>query len=52
VLDRADEIFLTSTTRDVQPVSRWNTRELSTPGPVTRAVQEAWRRRQVAGLDP
>jgi branched-chain amino acid aminotransferase len=51
-LDRADEIFLTSTTRDVQPVSRWNGRELPAPGRVTAAVQEAWRRGEGAGLDP
>jgi branched-chain amino acid aminotransferase len=52
MLDRADEVFLTSTTRDVQPVSRWNDRELAAPGPVTAAVQEAWRRGEAAGLDP
>jgi branched-chain amino acid aminotransferase len=48
----ADEIFLTSTTRDVQPVSQWDQRMLAAPGPVTRAVQEAWRRNEAADLDP
>jgi branched-chain amino acid aminotransferase len=42
VAARADEIFLASTTRDVQPVSRWDERVLDVPGPVTRAAQEAW----------
>ena len=37
VLDSADEIFLLSTTRDVQAVHRWNDRDLEAPGPVTRS---------------
>jgi branched-chain amino acid aminotransferase len=39
----ADEIFLVSTTRDVQGVHRWNDRELPAPGPVTREAMAAWR---------
>ncbi len=42
----ADEIFLVSTTRDVQGVSRWNDRVLEAPGPVTRAAMAAWRQRE------
>ena len=42
VVDRASEIFLSSTTRDVQPVSRWGDRALETPGPLTKAAQDAW----------
>ncbi|KAA1415348.1 4-amino-4-deoxychorismate lyase [Nocardioides humilatus] len=42
----ADEIFLVSTTRDVQGVSRWDHRELAAPGPVTRAAMAAWRDRE------
>jgi branched-chain amino acid aminotransferase len=42
VVNRASEIFLASTTRDVQPVSRWDDRALDGAGPVTRAAQEAW----------
>jgi len=38
----ADEVFLTSSTRDVQPVRRWDDRRLAAPGPVTRAVQATW----------
>ncbi|TWG97251.1 branched-chain amino acid aminotransferase [Nocardioides sp. J9] len=39
----ADEVFLVSTTRDVQGVHRWDHRELAAPGPVTRAAAQAWR---------
>jgi branched-chain amino acid aminotransferase len=46
VLDRATEVFLTSTTRDVQGVSRWDDRELTAPGPVTKEVVEMWRKRE------
>ena len=46
VLDHADEIFLVSTTRDVQGVHRWNDRELDAPGPLTREVRDTWRRRE------
>jgi len=42
VIQRASEVFLASTTRDVQPVSRWDDLELPVPGPVTKAAQEAW----------
>jgi len=45
VVDTADEIFLVSTTRDVQAVTRWNDRELEV-GPVTRAAAEVWRQRE------
>jgi branched-chain amino acid aminotransferase len=38
----ADEIFLASTTRDIQPVVGWDERRLD-PGPVTRVAQAAWR---------
>jgi branched-chain amino acid aminotransferase len=52
VLRTADEIFLASTTRDVQPVHRCDDRELGEPGPVTRAAAETWRRREAENLDP
>ncbi|MEZ0580040.1 aminotransferase class IV [Nocardioides sp. MH1] len=42
----ADEVFLVSTTRDVQGVSRWDDRELEAPGPVTRAAMQAWAERE------
>ena len=50
--EQAEEIFLASTTRDVQAVVRWNDRALDGPGPVTAAVQEEWRRRELKHLDP
>jgi len=42
VVRGASEVFLASTTRDAQPVSAWDDVELPVPGPVTKAVQEAW----------
>ncbi|TDE09263.1 aminotransferase class IV [Jiangella asiatica] len=56
VLDRADEIFLTSTTRDVQAVSAvaWGDRrrELTAPGPVTRRLATVFARRSAADPEP
>ena len=52
VLDRASEIFLVSTTRDVQPVSRCDERDLDAPGPVTTAAMSVWAEREAAELDP
>ncbi len=43
---RASEVFLVSTTRDVQAVGRWDDRELPGPGPVTLEAQQVWRARQ------
>jgi branched-chain amino acid aminotransferase len=44
--EQASEVFLASTTRDVQAVSRWDDRELPAPGPVTTEAQELWRKRE------
>ena len=52
VLDEASEIFLASTTRDVQGVHRWNDRALDAPGPVTREALATWRRREAEHADP
>ena len=52
VLDEAEEVFLVSTTRDVQPVHRVDDRVLTAPGPVGRALQEAWAARAAEGVDP
>ncbi|QZY30461.1 aminotransferase class IV [Nocardioides coralli] len=52
VVDRASEVFLASTTRDVQGVSRWNDRELEAPGPVTREAMATWQTREREHLDP
>ena len=48
-LATADELFLTSTTRDVQPVARLDDRDLPAPGPVTAKAMGAFAR---LGSDP
>ncbi|MEU3276928.1 aminotransferase class IV [Streptomyces antibioticus] len=53
VLERADEIFLTSTLRDVQAVHRADTRELpGAPGPVTAKAMRIFQERAGDDLDP
>jgi branched-chain amino acid aminotransferase len=52
VLERASEIFLTSTTRDVQAVHACDGRGYPSPGPVTREVQALWVSREAENLDP
>jgi branched-chain amino acid aminotransferase len=52
VLARADEIFLVSTTRDVQPVARCDDRELVAPGPLTAECMKVWAEREPQDLDP
>jgi branched-chain amino acid aminotransferase len=48
----ADEVFITSTTRDVQSVKRLDGRSLGKKPPVTRAVAEEWARAQTHDIDP
>ncbi|MGW6027825.1 aminotransferase class IV [Streptomyces sp. NPDC055099] len=53
VLDRADEVFLTSTLRDVQAVHRVDGRELpGAPGPVTAKAMRIFAERAADDLDP
>jgi branched-chain amino acid aminotransferase len=52
VLQAAEEIFLASTTRDVQPVHRCDKTDLEAPGPVTAEVLTAWAKHAGAELDP
>jgi len=52
VLQHAGEIFLVSTTRDVQAVRRCDDRDLAAPGPVTRGAMQVWEQRERADLDP
>ncbi|GGS72984.1 aminotransferase class IV [Streptomyces cinerochromogenes] len=53
VLGRADEIFLTSTLRDVQALHRTDDRELpGAPGPVTAATMRIFAERSAEDLDP
>ena len=51
-LRSADEIFLASTTRDVQSVRRCDERDLGSPGPVTLRAAATWRDREAADSDP
>ena len=51
VLQTAEEIFLTSSTRDVHPVILADDRELKA-GPVTAAIRETFRLKSSADLDP
>ncbi|MGW2227569.1 aminotransferase class IV [Streptomyces formicae] len=53
VLDRADEVFLTSTLRDVQGVHRVDGRQLpGAPGPVTAKAMRVFAERAADDLDP
>ncbi|GAB3862498.1 aminodeoxychorismate lyase [Nocardioides maradonensis] len=52
VCANADEVFLVSTTRDVQGVHRWDERDLPAPGPVTREAMAAWRANEPSLLHP
>ncbi|MYR55357.1 4-amino-4-deoxychorismate lyase, partial [Streptomyces sp. SID625] len=53
VLDRAEEVFLTSTLRDVQAVHRVDGRELpGTAGPVTAKAMRIFDERSGDDLDP
>jgi branched-chain amino acid aminotransferase len=46
----AEEVFLVSTTRDVQPVLRWDGRTWAGPGPVTREAMRVWAEREPEGF--
>jgi branched-chain amino acid aminotransferase len=50
VVDGASEVFLVSTTRDVQPVLRWDDRTWAEPGPVTLEAARTWARREPEGF--
>lgn len=52
VLDAAEEIFLMSTTRDVQGVHRLDERGLDAPGPVTRELMRLWGAKEAEHPDP
>jgi branched-chain amino acid aminotransferase len=52
VLGDAEEIFLVSTTRDVQAVVRCDDRELAAPGLVTKDCQRVWAEREAEDPDP
>jgi branched-chain amino acid aminotransferase len=46
VAEQASEVFLASTTRDIQRVHRWDDREVAAPGPVTTEVRKVWHERE------
>lgn len=48
----ADEVFLTSSLRDVQAVERWDDVELAAPGPVSKEVAAVFAERSAADLEP
>lgn len=52
VLADAEEVFLVSTTRDVQAVHRCDDRSLDSPGPLTSTVVKTWAERSAADPDP
>jgi branched-chain amino acid aminotransferase len=51
-LRAADEAFLTSSTRDVQPIGEIDGRALRAPGPLTQQAMDAFAAVQAADLDP
>ena len=51
-LARVDEMFLTSSTRDLQPVHALDGRALSAPGPMTKDALAAWHDLRARSLDP
>jgi branched-chain amino acid aminotransferase len=48
----ADEVFLTSSMRDVQAVHRWDEVEIAAPGPRTRMIAAAFASRSSVDFDP
>jgi branched-chain amino acid aminotransferase len=51
-LAEATEVFLTSTTREIQPVHEVDGRALDAPGPLTRQAVDAWRALVAGPPDP
>lgn len=49
---QADEVFLTSTMRDIQGVERWDDQTFSSAHPVTQALSAKFAARTEADLDP
>ncbi len=52
VLERADEVVLVGTTRNVQAIGTVDGREIAAPGPVTQRAQEIWARESATSIDP
>lgn len=49
---QADEVFITSSLRDVQSVERWDEVAFSAPGPLTKQIAATFAERSGADLDP
>jgi branched-chain amino acid aminotransferase len=49
---RADEVFITSSMRDIQGVERWDDRIFSAARPITEALAATFAERSQADLDP
>jgi branched-chain amino acid aminotransferase len=52
VLEHADEVFLTSSVKDVLPVSAVDGRSLRWPGALTEVVRSVWARHAAESVDP
>lgn len=52
ILQRAQEVFLVSTTRDVQAVARVDDRSLAAPGRITAQLARLWARESIKDWDP
>jgi branched-chain amino acid aminotransferase len=52
ILERADEVFITSSTKDVLPVHAIDDRSVTAPGPVTARAAEIFSRLSREHLDP
>lgn len=52
VLDEADEVFITSSTKDILPIHAVGERSLEAPGPVTARAVEVFARLGADRLDP
>jgi branched-chain amino acid aminotransferase len=52
ILDRASEVFITSSTKDVLPVHALDDRKVEAPGPVTSRAAEIFSRLSSERLDP
>ena len=52
VLTRADEVFITSSLRDVQGVTRWDAVEYPGVGPRTAEIAARFRARSTELVDP
>jgi branched-chain amino acid aminotransferase len=50
--ETADEVFITSSLRDIQGVEQWDGRVLPTSRPVTEQLAAQFEQRSVDQLDP